>query len=77
MSDRSRLVWRCRRGTLELDLLLSRFLEQRYESLAPDQRQAFERLLDCEDDQLQDFFFNDRRPTDGALAELVELIRPR
>lgn len=47
-----RLRWQCRRGLLELDLLLTRFLDQRYMELTTDQQQAFQRLLERPDQSL-------------------------
>jgi antitoxin CptB len=74
-SERSRLVWRCRRGTKELDLILGRFLDHGYDRLDAAERQTFERLLDCEDDLLQDWFLTDAEPADAELAALVDIIR--
>ncbi|ABI56685.1 protein of unknown function DUF339 [Alkalilimnicola ehrlichii MLHE-1] len=70
-----RLRWRCRRGTKELDILFERFLAKGYGALTDSERVTFERLLDCEDDQLQAWLLTDRRPTDGALDALVQRIR--
>lgn len=50
--QRARLRWRCRRGMLELDLLLTRFVEQHYETLEPAERIAFDRLLETPDPML-------------------------
>lgn len=40
-----RLLWRCRRGMKELDLLLERFARERYQREPPQMKRAFERLL--------------------------------
>lgn len=48
----SRLRWRCRRGLLELDLLLERFVAQSYARLSAAERVAFDVLLDLPDDEL-------------------------
>jgi len=40
-----RLRWRCRRGLLELDVVLKNFLDQGYASLTPVEREAFDKLL--------------------------------
>jgi len=48
----NRLRWRCRRGMLELDLVLERFLEENYAGLTVQQRQEFESLLELEDHKL-------------------------
>ena len=37
--------WRCRRGLLELDLALGRFLEDDYGRLSPPERAVFEEFL--------------------------------
>jgi antitoxin CptB len=47
-----RLRWHCRRGMLELDLVLARFLEENYAGLTARQRQEFETLLELEDHEL-------------------------
>lgn len=70
-----RLRWRCRRGVKELDLILQRFLDEGYGALTADQRSAFDRLLDSQDDQLLDWFTGREEPTDGAIQALVEKIR--
>jgi antitoxin CptB len=36
-----RLLWRCRRGMKELDVLLERFARERYEAAPPEQKRAF------------------------------------
>jgi len=52
LSDLNRLRWHCRRGMLELDMVLARFLEEKYPQLTVYQRQEFESLLDLEDQAL-------------------------
>jgi len=58
--------------------LLTRFLdaeENGYESLDAEGREAFERLLDCEDDLLIDWLLNGERPTEGALVDISRRVR--
>ncbi len=45
MAEIDRIRWQCRRGMLELDLLLKRFLEQELARLDPGQVQVFKELL--------------------------------
>ena len=40
------LRWRCRRGMRELDVLLERYLRERYPSAPAAEQQAFAALLD-------------------------------
>jgi len=52
MAEIDRIRWQCRRGLLELDLVLSRFLEQELPGLEPGQVQVFKELLTEADTQL-------------------------
>lgn len=70
-----RLRWQCRRGMLELDLLLNRFLDQRYADLDPAGRADFERLLGYQDQILQDWLIGQAVPADPALSGLVVAIQ--
>ena len=72
---RSRVYWQCRRGMLELDLLLQGFFDEHYDRLAPSQRQAFEALLGYPDPLLYEYFLGRTIPADGAIADVVAKIR--
>ena len=52
MSEGDRLRWRCRRGMRELDVLLTRYLEQHYAGASGDEQSAFRRLLEAPDPEL-------------------------
>ena len=77
MTELARLKWHCRRGMRELDLLLDGFLENRYHSLPPTERDSFARLLDCPNEALMDWLMEGGLPQDKRLADIVELIRDR
>lgn len=72
--DLGRLRWQCRRGTLELDLALSQFLDQGYADLSERQRAAFERLLRESDETLQAWIFGHQVVPDMELREIVKKI---
>ncbi|MBT3698901.1 MAG: succinate dehydrogenase assembly factor 2 [Methylococcales bacterium] len=55
--DNAKLRWRCRRGSLELDRLLMRYLEQSYPGASDPERLAFEALLALEDLVLARYLF--------------------
>ncbi len=44
-----KLRWLCRRGTKELDLILTEYLESCYESSTVEEKEAFKHLLRLED----------------------------
>src|SRR5690349_11406187 len=48
-TEQRRLNWRCRRGLLELDIVLQRFAEMHLAALDKDELSAFDGLLDCPD----------------------------
>lgn len=66
-----RLRWRCRRGLLELDLVFQRFLDQRYPTLAADDKERFHRLLELQDNTLLAYLNGDEMPSDPGLAEII------
>jgi antitoxin CptB len=68
-----RLRWQCRRGLLELDLLLGGFLERHYPALAPHDQEAFRRLLREPDPRLLAWFQGQERPPD-ELKHIVEIL---
>lgn len=73
--DYKRLRWACRRGMLELDLVLEPFLENVLPNLAPEQQAQFERLLECEDQDLFNWFLRKEDPSDEQDMEIVTIIR--
>jgi antitoxin CptB len=77
MSDvqMNRLRWRCRRGLLENDLVLERFLRTYGSRLEGDRLSAFEALLDYADDHLWALVSGRRECTDPALGEVVRLLQ--
>jgi antitoxin CptB len=54
MKNMERMRWRSRRGLLELDIVLGRFIEAHYAQLNECERLAFEALLDMPDNPLWD-----------------------
>ena len=52
MKEFERARWRCRRGMLELDIVLQRFMDLHYRQLDDTQLLQFERLLALPDNDL-------------------------
>ena len=74
MGDVDRVRWRCRRGLLELDLILNGFLETRYGRLDADQRRQFDELLEVGDNDLLDLAMGRREP-EPRYRMMVEMLR--
>jgi antitoxin CptB len=70
----SRLQWRCRRGTRELDELLQRYLHRRYPQADETERAAFERLLELQDPVLQDYLAGAARPQEREFDHVIQRI---
>jgi len=73
--NRDRLRWACRRGMLELDLLLVRFLEHGHAQLDAAGQAAFERLLDYPDHALHALLMGEMQSADRELSNVIEAIR--
>lgn len=71
----AQLKWRCRRGMLELDLLLQGFLEHGYSTLTAQGREAFQELLSYPDRDLLEYLMARALPTDKDVADVVHSIR--
>ncbi len=72
--EAQRLLWRCRRGMKELDILLERFAREHYAGAPAEQKRAFARLLDLPDPDLLDYLFGYVTPQEPELARLTRLI---
>jgi antitoxin CptB len=69
-----KLRWRCRRGMRELDLLLTRYVDEEYRTAAPEQQEAFRRLLEIQDPVMHAYFLGRETPPDVVLASLIARI---
>ncbi len=72
-----RLRWACRRGMLELDVLLAPFVEHGYDALTEPEKHIFERLLACDDPDLFAWFMGHAQSPDPQLQALVQVILNR
>lgn len=72
--DYHRLRWASRRGMLELDLILGPFLENVYSSLEETDQKLYQELLQCEDQELFNWFLNKEEPADSGHARIVKIV---
>lgn len=73
--NKSRLLWACRRGMLELDTLFMPFVTEVYDDLSGTDKKTFERLLECEDPLLFNWFMGHKECNDPELAKMIDAIR--
>ncbi|OGT53248.1 MAG: hypothetical protein A3E84_01335 [Gammaproteobacteria bacterium RIFCSPHIGHO2_12_FULL_42_13] len=69
------LRWACRRGMLELDIILLRFLEYSYLHLSPAEQALFSQLLECNDQDLFRWLLSKETQPEEHLQSIVEKIR--
>lgn len=72
---RARFKWACRRGMLELDLLLERFCQEGLETLNDSEQVQLETLLALPDPDLLACLMGYAQPTDKGLCHVVARIQ--
>jgi antitoxin CptB len=77
--QRARLRWRARRGLLENDLVLTRFLDRCEHDLSDEDVGALGQLLECPDNELMDLILARTEPAGmldtPAIRNLVTRLR--
>ena len=71
----NRLRWRCRRGMLENDLILTRFLDARGDAITEQEVAALDILLGMSDNELWDLLSGREEPADATVAPLLERLK--
>ena len=74
-AEMRRLQWRCRRGLLENDLVLTRFLEKHGAELDLERLEALNRLLALDDADLWDIISGRADSGDRGLSEMIDWLR--
>ena len=76
MSDKkSRLLWQCRRGIKEMDIIFQDFINHSYDQLTDDEKNAFSRLLDEQDLDILNWIMGKDKPNDNELVNIINIIR--
>ncbi|HXU94538.1 MAG TPA: succinate dehydrogenase assembly factor 2 [Gallionella sp.] len=75
MKNLERVRWRARRGLLELDIVLGRFIDAHYAQLDETEKETFDALLDMPDNPLWDMIAGKQDATRREQQALLEKIR--
>ena len=75
ITEYSELKWRCRRGMLELDILLNSYLDKNYETMSQQQGAVFSDVLDYPDKVSLDLLMGEMQSSDQSVNALVQSIR--
>lgn len=71
----NRLRWKCRRGMLELDIMLQSFLTNGYSKLNTEESKFFEQLLDYEDNPLFELLMGRMQPANPQMNHVIKSIQ--
>ena len=66
-----KLRWRCRRGLKELDVLLERYVDERFGAASPAEQEAFRLLLETQDTVLYAYCLGSQ-PVPPQLKNLID-----
>ncbi len=75
--NKSRLLWACRRGMLELDILFMPFVDECFDDLSQADKLTFQRLLTHEDPDLFSWFMEYKTCPDATLVAMIDVILKR
>jgi len=75
MSELAKLKWKCRRGMKELDVLLERYLAERYPTADVAEQGAFRALLEAQDPLLFDYLTGRERPASEDERRVIDALR--
>jgi antitoxin CptB len=71
---KKKILWQCRRGLWELDIILLPFVEKEFTNLNTQDQLLFQQLLKYEDIELFDIFINKIEPQESQFINLIQLI---
>ncbi len=69
-----KILWQCRRGLWELDLILINFVENSFDDLTEREIESFQKLLSLEDVDLLNIFVHKVIPEEKDISALCEKI---
>ncbi len=72
-----KLKWQCRRGMLELDVVLAPFLETFYADLEPSLQKEFVALLEHADPDIYTWVMGFGECQEPSLVEIIAVIRSK
>jgi len=75
MAELDKIRWHCRRGLLELDIILERFNRQHLAVLAPGQLEQFKELLALDDNHLLDLILGREVLEEERLHSMLQLLQ--
>ena len=73
--EKSRLLWRRRRGIKEMDIILQDFIHESYDKLDNKNKNAFSKLLDEQDLDILNWIIGKDDPINDQLTDIINIIK--
>ena len=73
-NDLSRIKWRSRRGTKELDYLLLSYFENHYLNANTEDQESFKKILSEQDPTIIEYFANPKGISDTSVYRVIRVI---
>lgn len=73
--EKARFLWRCRRGMLELDLLLGRFMQEGFDTLDDAKKAIFQKILEEPDPDLYAWLMGYEKPKTEEFNDFIQWFR--
>ena len=70
----SKVRWQCRKGIREIDILLSKYMEEIYQDLADEQQKIFIEFIQQDTYEILDILVNDKS-FDTKFTNLVDALK--
>lgn len=72
--QKARIKWGCRRGMLELDVVIMPFFEDCFDGLSEQEKTDFVALLECDDPDLFSWIMKHTRSENAQHAAMIDKI---
>jgi len=72
--EKARIKWACRRGMLELDVVIMPFFDECFDLLSEAEQEDFVALLQCDDPDLFNWLMRHGRSENLKLANMIDKI---
>ena len=69
----SKVIWKCRKGIREIDILLSKYTEKVYPTLNSEQQDIYVEFIDLDTYEILDMLVNNK-PCDKRFQKIVEAL---
>ena len=71
----SEVIWKCRKGIREVDILLSRYTEKFYPHLSKEDKKIYVEFIDQDTYAILDVLVNDKKPENEKFIKIVEALK--